>query len=174
MFYRSAARGFIFAIVMAALPSCVLAANTPEQIVESLRNDGYHTIYTHQTLLGRIRIRASGDGKEREIILHRGTGDVLRDVIWQTLVSRSQNMQETADPLGTMEPGFDDEEFEVYDMFEDDDWFIPTEGEDFFVCEGAECEELDYGFPEELADDFTDDDIMDDDLPDDAHEDLEE
>jgi hypothetical protein len=47
--------------------------------VAQLQADGYEDIEVGRTWLGRIRIVAEKDEIEREIILNRGTGEVLRD-----------------------------------------------------------------------------------------------
>ena len=47
--------------------------------VKQLQLDGYDDIAVSRTWLGRIRIIAEKDEIEREIILHRATGEVLRD-----------------------------------------------------------------------------------------------
>ena len=47
--------------------------------VKQLRLDGYDEITVSRTWLGRVRIVAEKDEIEREIILHRATGEVLRD-----------------------------------------------------------------------------------------------
>jgi hypothetical protein len=47
--------------------------------VAQLRAEGYEDIEVGRTWLGRIRIVAEKDEIEREIILNRATGEVLRD-----------------------------------------------------------------------------------------------
>lgn len=57
----------------------VLAASYQDQIVSQLKKQGYSDIRIQRTLLGRVRILASGGGRQREIILNPRTGEILRD-----------------------------------------------------------------------------------------------
>lgn len=53
-----------------------------DRIVAQLRRQGYDSVTVSRTLLGRMRILASGAGQRREIILNPRTGEILRD-FWQ-------------------------------------------------------------------------------------------
>ena len=66
---------------------CGLIAATPaaasdyvEDIVSQLRQQGFSDIVQESTLLGRIRIMATSDDGQREIILNPSTGEILRDL----------------------------------------------------------------------------------------------
>ena len=60
-----------------------LAAGYQDQIVSQLKKQGYSNIRIQRTLLGRVRIMASGNGGRREIILNPRTGEILEsDIIW--------------------------------------------------------------------------------------------
>lgn len=59
--------------------SPIWAADVSGAWVKQLRIDGYDDIEITRTWLGRIRIFAEKGEIEREIILHAGTGEVLRD-----------------------------------------------------------------------------------------------
>jgi len=64
---------FLLAGVAAAAPDVVSAW------VRQLEREGYSEIEVTRTWLGRIRISAEKGDIEREIILNRETGEVLRD-----------------------------------------------------------------------------------------------
>lgn len=50
-----------------------------EMITRHLAQQGYDGIEVSRTFLGRYRIEAEKNGKEREIILNPATGEILRD-----------------------------------------------------------------------------------------------
>ncbi|HBD90065.1 MAG TPA: hypothetical protein DC061_05405 [Gemmobacter sp.] len=57
-----------------------LAAETlQDQLAAQLRAQGYHSITTSSTWLGRLRIVALIDGARREIVMNPYTGEILRD-----------------------------------------------------------------------------------------------
>ena len=56
------------------------ATDRVARILRDLRREGFTQIDTSRTLLGRTRIVASGPAGTREIVVHPGTGEVLRDV----------------------------------------------------------------------------------------------
>ena len=57
-----------------------LAAQTAEErAIAQLRQQGYERFRVSRTMLGRVRILATGPAGEREIVLNPGTGAVLRD-----------------------------------------------------------------------------------------------
>ena len=66
-----------------------LAAGYQDQIVSQLKKQGYGNIRVQRTLLGRVRIVASGSGGRREIILNPRTGEILRDFWTDTGASSS-------------------------------------------------------------------------------------
>lgn len=70
-------------LLTAGLISLCLAmpakAATLETIVQQLKDQGYTEIEIYRTWLGRIRIEAENSSHEREIILNRGTFEILRD-----------------------------------------------------------------------------------------------
>ena len=63
-------------LTFAAVPAF---ADVTTAWVKQLQLDGYDEIEVKRTWLGRVRIIAEKDEIEREIILHRATGEVLRD-----------------------------------------------------------------------------------------------
>lgn len=52
-----------------------------DRVVSMLQSDGYQNIEVERTWLGRIRIEAEKGEFEREIVLNRSTGEILRDYI---------------------------------------------------------------------------------------------
>lgn len=66
------------ALGMAPLPG---RADIEDALLARLRAEGFQAILTERTWLGRVRITASGDLGQREIILNPRTGEVLRDII---------------------------------------------------------------------------------------------
>ncbi|SHG49247.1 hypothetical protein [Cognatishimia maritima] len=52
-----------------------------DRIISQLRTEGFEIFETERTWLGRIRIEAEKGNLEREIVINRSTGEVLRDYI---------------------------------------------------------------------------------------------
>ena len=74
-------RAFLAALtggVLVALPAW--AEDYVERIVKELQRRGYRNIEVSRTLLGRVRIVATGKRGTREIILNPSTGEILRDL----------------------------------------------------------------------------------------------
>ena len=63
----------------------VFAQDLVQSIVAQLREQGFDTVITETTLLGRIRILATRDDGQREIILNPTSGEILRD-LWTASV----------------------------------------------------------------------------------------
>ncbi len=55
-------------------------AEMAEAVADELRAAGYRNVQVERTLLGRIRITAETDSHRREIVIDRGTGEILRDL----------------------------------------------------------------------------------------------
>ncbi|HPD92108.1 MAG: hypothetical protein H6900_09765 [Rhodobacter sp.] len=74
-------QSLIRASVMVVLVSAQAAWATDVQdpVVARLRNEGYSQVEVSRTWLGRTRILASGPQGQREVILSRNSGEVLRD-----------------------------------------------------------------------------------------------
>jgi hypothetical protein len=67
------------AAVLFASPS---SADVADAIARDLEADGYTNIQVERTLLGRIRVTGEGqDGTRREVVVDRGTGEILRDLV---------------------------------------------------------------------------------------------
>lgn len=69
----------VIALAMAATHGPAYAETAAESVMRQLSEYGYSDISSRRTLLGRIRISASKDGREREIVLNRRTGTILID-----------------------------------------------------------------------------------------------
>jgi hypothetical protein len=64
-------------LVAAGMPA---AADQADDIAAALRAEGYDDIRIERTLLGRIRITGETAERRREIVIDRGTGEILRDL----------------------------------------------------------------------------------------------
>jgi hypothetical protein len=75
-------RSQLWALVawLALEASMAIAQSPADSVVEQLRAQGYVEVEVSRTLLWRIRVVAQApDGGWREIVLNRGTGEILRD-----------------------------------------------------------------------------------------------
>jgi len=59
------------------------AQTVADRVIEQLKRKGYTRITIGRTLLGRVRIVATGTAGRREIILNPSTGAILRDYLDQ-------------------------------------------------------------------------------------------
>ena len=70
-------------VIIAFLTLPMAAMAEPKQVsdpwVKQLKRDGYGDIRIERTFLGRVRIVAERNEVQREIVLNRSTGEVLRD-----------------------------------------------------------------------------------------------
>lgn len=67
------------------LTVCLLAgtpamADYSQDVVRQLNDMGFTNVEVSRTLLGRVRITATGEAGQREIILNPRTGEILRDL----------------------------------------------------------------------------------------------
>lgn len=69
----------LFLALFLLLPATA-RADAVDDLVASLRAEGYASVTVSRTLLGKARVRASGTPGEREIILDRQTGAIQRDL----------------------------------------------------------------------------------------------
>ncbi len=72
-------RSFLLGALLALTPALPSRAAGVDDYVRQLEAQGYDGISVGRTLLGRLRIEAVRDGERREIIVNRGTGEILRD-----------------------------------------------------------------------------------------------
>lgn len=69
------------ALVVGAMGTTPVMADVYERtIVEQLEAEGYSSISTERTWLGRMRIIAENDRGQREIVINPNNGEVLRDL----------------------------------------------------------------------------------------------
>jgi hypothetical protein len=69
------------ALVVGAMGTTPVMADVYERtIVEQLQAEGYSSISTERTWLGRMRIVAENDRGQREIVINPNNGEVLRDL----------------------------------------------------------------------------------------------
>lgn len=69
----------IFGLAAAAASPC-FASDFQDEIVASLRAQGYGQITVEVTLLGRVKITAVKQSNQREIVINPRTGEILRDL----------------------------------------------------------------------------------------------
>ena len=67
------------AAIAVAMAAPAYANPHADRIIEQLKAEGYVSFETERTWLGRIRIEAGKDNLEREIVLNRSSGEILRD-----------------------------------------------------------------------------------------------
>ena len=74
-------RAFILSMgALLMLASWPVLADVAEDVAAQLREEGYENISIERTLLGRIRVTAERATQRREIVIDRGTGEILRDL----------------------------------------------------------------------------------------------
>jgi len=73
-------RRSVLAVILCLAAGPLFAADVTQAWVRQLHTDGYAEITVRRTWLGRIRITAEKGEIEREIVLNRASGEVLRDV----------------------------------------------------------------------------------------------
>lgn len=72
----------VLALVLGVAPVAAGAqALTKDDVIAELQNEGFIVVDTGTTLLGRLRITATGPEGTREVILNTRNGKVLRDVM---------------------------------------------------------------------------------------------
>jgi len=75
-------RGFLAALAAALVQAGpgLAADDYVTEIVRQLERQGYDTVTVSRTLLGRVKIVATGRRGRREIIVNPSTGEILRDL----------------------------------------------------------------------------------------------
>ncbi|MCB2111012.1 MAG: hypothetical protein H6895_13655 [Defluviimonas sp.] len=71
----------VSAFFLAGLARAAAAQDFVEIWADALHDSGYADVDIERTLLGRIRIVASAPGRQREIVLDRRNGAILRDYL---------------------------------------------------------------------------------------------
>jgi hypothetical protein len=74
-------RAFLAGLAGAAIAaSPALAQDFVDDIIGQLKKQGFRSVVTERTLLGRVRILAERKDGQREIIVNPRTGEILRDL----------------------------------------------------------------------------------------------
>jgi hypothetical protein len=63
--------------------SAAMAQTSPAMVEKQITSQGYEVIVSETTWLGRLRILAVRENLLREIVIGPGTGEVLRDVVYE-------------------------------------------------------------------------------------------
>ncbi|WP_058315469.1 hypothetical protein [Cognatishimia activa] len=71
----------LVATLCAVLATPAFANPHVDRIVSQLKAEGYNSFEMERTWLGRIRIEAEKGDIDREIVINRSTGEVLRDYL---------------------------------------------------------------------------------------------
>lgn len=80
-------KSLALAVVLGMVAGAAVAqALTQEEVIAELQSQGFQVVDTGTTLLGRLRITATGPEGTREVILNLRNGKVLRDVIIQQAI----------------------------------------------------------------------------------------
>ncbi len=128
----------LFTLLLAiGLAGAAFAQSAQDAIIEELRADGYTSVTTSRTLLGRVRIVAERPGREREIVFNPRTGVILRDYViflvtsddddpvlalpGQTSGLASEGGEEEGAPNGSDDGDDDDDDPEDDDDDDEDD-----------------------------------------------------
>ncbi|CUI71301.1 hypothetical protein TA5114_02409 [Cognatishimia activa] len=74
-------RMILVATLCAVLATPAFANPHVDRIVSQLKAEGYNSFEMERTWLGRIRIEAEKGDIDREIVINRSTGEVLRDYL---------------------------------------------------------------------------------------------
>lgn len=69
----------VLAVVITCAANPALADGRVDAITRQLSDQGFGQIKVSRTFLGRVRVEALREGREREIIFNPRTGEILRD-----------------------------------------------------------------------------------------------
>lgn len=121
------------AAIAVAMAAPAYANPHADRIIEQLKAEGYVSFETERTWLGRIRIEAGKDNLEREIVLNRSSGEILRDytfIIEDALLDDEEDDEEEEGENPEGEDGGEDEgEYGEDDGEDDDEELDEEEGE---------------------------------------------
>lgn len=131
----------------AAVAGPSFASDFRDEIVASLRAQGYDQITVEVTFLGRVRITAVKQSNLREIVINPRTGEILRD-LWLTADGR----------VAVNEPVFDDLDRTNSGRGNDDSDPQDSDGSD---SNGSGDDSSDSGSSDNGDDDTSDDDAGD-------------
>ena len=87
----------VLALMLGVAPVAAGAqALTKDDVIAELQNEGFIVVDTGTTLLGRLRITATGPEGTREVILNTRNGKVLRDVMIEEVPEVTTEIPRTA------------------------------------------------------------------------------
>lgn len=112
----------------AFVASPVLAQDVVDDIVRQLRQQGFRSVLSERTLLGRVRILAERKDGHREIIVNPRTGEILRD-LWTAIAGEESTVEIVREEY--------DEDDDDADDDEDDDEDAEDEADDDSSGEGG-------------------------------------
>jgi len=96
------------------------AEQTTDQVIRYLQRQGFTRFEVSRTWLGRTRIVATGPNSEREIVLSRGSGEILRDHTIQSSDDDDRDRGERDDDNDEDESDDNDNEDDSDDGDDDD------------------------------------------------------
>lgn len=102
-------RLIIAAMALSLVPLQQAQADSVDDLVEVLRDQGFRQIEVERTLLGRVRILASSNRGTRELVINARTGEVLRDV-WIDRRGRIMPSELAGDASGNRSQGGSDDD----------------------------------------------------------------
>jgi hypothetical protein len=93
-------RAFLAGLAGAAIAaSPALAQDFVDDIIGQLKKQGFRSVVTERTLLGRVRILADRKDGQREIIVNPRTGEILRD-LWTAFAGGKSTVDIVRDGSG--------------------------------------------------------------------------
>ena len=91
----------LLAVATAVTVASQADAEVPvDKIVAQLRGQGYEVVEVRRTLLGRIKVEAVSEGRKRELVFDRTTGEILRDYV-EEVPNRRPSVAQPAAPAAT-------------------------------------------------------------------------
>ena len=100
-------RRFLTLVAAAAVAAApVFAEDMVAGIIRQLEDQGFDTVTTERTLLGRVRIMAVSQDGLREIILNPRSGEILRD-LWTASAHSTHGAKIISGGKGPEDPGDD-------------------------------------------------------------------
>lgn len=104
---------------MIAFAGTAQAQSVVDEILAQLKGQGYSHIKISRTLLGRVRLVATGRGKRREIVLNPNSGEILRD-FWTTEADVPNSKLLQSDSNSPRQSAANDDDSETEDHTQDD------------------------------------------------------
>ena len=120
--------GLAAASALGASPA--FAQGVVDEIVRQLRRQGFKSVMSDRTLLGRVRIVAERKDGRREIIVNPRTGEILRD-LWTSFGNGAGRAEIVRDRSGSDDDDDrDDDKDDVDDSDDDDSGGSDDDGDD--------------------------------------------